>query len=85
MPETIDPATPHSTKPAANPAYVGNSTHDANPAPCTRALSTSRWRRSTVSAQAPEGTSRTNPVTDQMTNSDDTCATDSPLSVNSRE
>ncbi len=37
-----------------------------------------------MSAQAPEGTSNTNAVSDQMMNSDDTWPTDNPWSANSK-
>ena len=78
-----DPDTPHSTKPRANPVNVGHSSHEENAPAYTTPDSTSRWRRSTVSAQAPDGTSTRNDVADQMMNRVEICASDIPWSANS--
>jgi hypothetical protein len=58
-------------------------THSAKPAPLRRGATASRRRRETASAQTPEGTSRTKPVTDQIANSDEISAVESPASAKS--
>ena len=84
MPETSEPLRPHSTKPPANAAYVGTADHSAKQQPYSAAARTSSRRRGTVSAQAPDGTSRTTWVADQMTSSVETWPVDRPASVKSR-
>ena len=84
MPETSDPLRPQRTNPPANAAYVGTADHSAKQPAYRAEASTSRRRRETVSAQAPDGTSSTTCVADQMTSSVETWPVDSPASVNSR-
>jgi hypothetical protein len=62
---------PQRTNPAANPAKVGQTIQTVNPLAYTAALRTRSVLRSTRSAHAPDGTSRANEVTDQITNSHD--------------
>ena len=84
MPDTSDPLRPHSTKPAAKAGYVGSVVHSAKHAAYRAAPSTSRCRREKLSAQAPDGTSSTTWVADQITKSDETWLVESPASVKSR-
>src|SRR5690606_24540539 len=79
---SADPA-PHSTKPAANAGYDGNSTHSPKPAPASRGEAASSDRRENTSAHRPDGSSSANVVTDQITNNDEIAAGESPASANS--
>jgi hypothetical protein len=49
-------------------------------AACRTPASTTTPRRDHRSANAPDGTSQTNPVTDQMANSAEICALERPVS-----
>ena len=71
---------PQSTKPAANAGNDGSRTHSANAAAVSTPERASRRRRENASAHAPEGTSRTTPVSDQTTNSAEIAASDRPWS-----
>lgn len=83
MPELRLLATPQRTKPNAKAGYDGNSVHAANPAPLSSALATSRARRETTSARAPDGTSKSTAVADQITNSEEIWLVDRPCCANS--
>ena len=83
MPDTSDPLRPHSTKPPANAAYVGTADQRAKQQPYSAAARMSSRRRGTVSAQAPDGTSRTTWDADQMTRSVETWPVDRPASMKS--
>lgn len=78
MPEISAEDVPHSTNPRAKPANDGSVIQAAYPSALISAPSTSNLRREYVSAQAPDGTSSTNPVVDQMTNSVEIWAADRP-------
>ncbi len=78
MPEISADDVPHRTKPSAKPANDGSVIQAAYPSPLSSAPRTSSVRREYVSAQAPDGTSRTNAVVDQMTNSVEIWAADNP-------
>jgi len=73
---------PHSKKPKANTQKPGTATHNANATAVSRGPTTNSRRRDVASAHAPDGTSSTRLDTDQMTNSDEICQTDSPVSLN---
>lgn len=83
-PEPSAPRAPHRTKPRAKAQYDGVRIHSAKPAAVSSGPSRSSSRRETASAQAPEGTSSTTPVIDQMANREEICQTDRPVSLNSR-
>ncbi len=83
MPDTSDPLSPQSTNPAAKAGYVGTVVHSAKQAAYIAAPSTNRCRREKLSAQAPDGTSSTTWVADQMTKSEETWLVESPASVKS--
>ena len=83
VPDCNEPPMPHSTKPSAKPAYEGKMVQTAKPDAVISAPNTSSPRRETVSAQAPDGTSKTNAVTDQMNSSDEISAVSSPWSAKS--
>ena len=74
---------PHNRNPTANTQYPGDPTHSANAAEVSSGPMTNSRRRDVASAQAPDGTSSTMLDTDQMTNNDEICQTDRPVSLNS--
>ncbi|GAA1591262.1 hypothetical protein GCM10009742_42410 [Kribbella karoonensis] len=78
MPEISADDAPQRTNPAAKPANEGSAIQTAYPSPLINAPSISSLRREYESAQAPDGTSSTNPVADQITNSSEIWAGDSP-------
>ncbi len=84
MPDWIALLRPQRANPAANPTKLGNAVHTENAAARIAALTISSRRRSTRSAHAPEGTSNTNPATDQMRNSAEIWPVDRPASRNRR-
>jgi hypothetical protein len=83
LPEVIALLAPQSRKPAAKPGYEGTRSHRAKPTDRSSSAMAISRRREKVSAHAPEGTSSTNPVTDQMANSDEIWPPLSPASANS--
>lgn len=82
-PDCSVPPSPHSTKPAANPQNDGNSTQAVYPKACSTPETTSEPRRENRSASAPDGTSKTTAVSDQIASSTEIWASDSPLSAKS--
>ena len=74
---------PHSRNPSANTQYPGAATHSPNATAVSSGPTTRSSRREVASAHAPEGTSNTRLAIDQMTNSDEICHTDNPVSLNS--
>ena len=85
MPDISALESPHRTNPSAKPANVCQVIQVANPAAYTSAETTRRWRRSKESAQAPDGTSKTNAVVDQMMKSTEMCEALMPWSEKSSE
>lgn len=70
-------------KPTAKAPYDGMVTHSVKPTAVSSGPIHSSLRRETVSAQAPEGTSRTTAVIDHRANSEEICQSGRPVSANS--
>ena len=85
MPDINELESPHRTNPSAKPENVCHVIQVAKPAAYTHAETTSRRRRSKESAQAPDGTSKTNDVADQMISSSEMCEALMPWSAKSSE
>ena len=85
MPDISALDRPQSTKPSAKPGKLCQVIQTAKPAAYTKAETTSRCLRSKESAQAPDGTSKTNDVADQMMSSTEMCEALTPWSAKSSE